>query len=369
MYSVEYLSSIHTLSIVVDYSGSVKDIQGLKVTDLNQLLLNTSSKEYVIDLPVKSDDLKISSINQLNDCLSIKFAIPSGNDKTQENTKPFVGSTDFWWSCSDLKKKTPINKNANEFHFNCIDCSAVLLNSTEYRFMDMPSEYWYELMDIWHCHKPHLDDLKHNTKYDGNLNPKKDTIILGSYYMLSNPDNMLLELCKEENLLYCGNCRKVLGEFENGNNKIFKWNILLEFEDKREIFPKYTYIYNLIMDKINLSATRKFKIKIESLNKWLYIWVVNVGIDVSVNGKVLQNSLKLLYHTDDDGKDSNFSNETVEELKVPDEMTIDFMEMLDKSNASLPLSNKQMMIADNQHNSANETLKSYYISYVSPHLN
>lgn len=51
------------------------------------------------------------------------------------------------WSANDLSPNTQLQ---------CRICTAELLtNETPLGFRDLPSEHWAEMMDFWHCHRPH----------------------------------------------------------------------------------------------------------------------------------------------------------------------------------------------------------------------
>lgn len=54
------------------------------------------------------------------------------------------------WTATDLKSASPVS---------CRQCSRVLVQpGTISTWKDLPSENWAEMMDFWHCHKPHDHD-------------------------------------------------------------------------------------------------------------------------------------------------------------------------------------------------------------------
>lgn len=56
------------------------------------------------------------------------------------------------WSAGDLSAGTAIQ---------CKKCQALILQAGKLSaWKDLPSENWAEMMDFWHCHKPHEDDSK-----------------------------------------------------------------------------------------------------------------------------------------------------------------------------------------------------------------
>jgi ubiquitin-protein ligase E3 D len=58
------------------------------------------------------------------------------------------------WSANDLSAETTIQ---------CKKCQASIVQAGKVgSWKDLPSENWAEMMDFWHCHKPHNDDSKEN---------------------------------------------------------------------------------------------------------------------------------------------------------------------------------------------------------------
>ena len=73
--------------------------------------------------------------------LSIKdiSTLTSSNDDTGAGFSP--------WPAQDLSPDTG---------FKCKSCDTLILEHGKVQvWQDLPSENWYEMMDYWHCHKPH----------------------------------------------------------------------------------------------------------------------------------------------------------------------------------------------------------------------
>ena len=65
--------------------------------------------------------------------------LSSANDCQSQN--------DYPWLAEDLSVETVIR---------CANCEATLIDQgTITTWKDLPSEGWAEMMDLWHCHKPH----------------------------------------------------------------------------------------------------------------------------------------------------------------------------------------------------------------------
>lgn len=58
------------------------------------------------------------------------------------------------WSAQDLSEKMTIH---------CKKCQGMVVKSGKITaWKDLPSENWAEMMDFWHCHKPHDDNTNEN---------------------------------------------------------------------------------------------------------------------------------------------------------------------------------------------------------------
>jgi hypothetical protein len=63
------------------------------------------------------------------------------------------------WSAPELLEKPTAS-------FSCRTCSAVVIPSGRIQqWKDLPSGNWADMMDFWHCHKPHGGDESSDSKY------------------------------------------------------------------------------------------------------------------------------------------------------------------------------------------------------------
>ena len=53
------------------------------------------------------------------------------------------------WPASDMASRTQIA---------CRSCRNIIVRDTISTWKNLPSENWAEMMDFWHCHKPHVDN-------------------------------------------------------------------------------------------------------------------------------------------------------------------------------------------------------------------
>jgi hypothetical protein len=54
--------------------------------------------------------------------------------------------------------------DGREVKLCCRNCSAVVLDASHKirEWRDLPNENWAEMMDLWHCHKPHDENQSHD---------------------------------------------------------------------------------------------------------------------------------------------------------------------------------------------------------------
>ena len=269
MYYTELLPRLNSLTVILDFSGDVKDIKGIRI-DKNDLAISTEGSTLRIKLPIDGNhnvaDMTISSLKYIDLCLRLSISFPG--TKLSEHTQSFMDfnhSNVQKWSCSDLRRTPQNAEKQNIFHFGCAYCDKNIINSKDCSFFDMPSELWSEMMD-------------------------------------------------------------------------FKYNLKLNYDTVLEQFPRYLYVYNCVLDKINLSACRTFVIKSDS--KSLFIWVLNIGLDISTETGVFKNALKLLYDVDHPEIEM-----PTEEIRVPGVVLDDCITRLQEINSQLPLGHRSAAVA------------------------
>ena len=348
MYFAEYLPRVNCVTVVLDFGGEpITKIN--KVPDVNPPILElvTNEKTYNIRIPVKTDgDVQLTNVKKVSD-KSLMLNVKLSGEKGRE--EGFMGQQ-VRWSCKDLMNKTPKVDKSNRFNFQCSKCKNVIIDSENFKFQDMPSEFWYELMDFWHCHKPH-NDQPTEKNYNGFLKPKSDdTVIIGNHSLLFNQnDNVIVD-----NNISCNNCRNVLGDYYQNTCRVLKWNIKLEYQVSgntiQEEFPTHVFFYNLLLDKINSLAARKFRLLYHE-KSW-YIWVMNIGLNISINDTIQNNALKLLFYSDDG---DNLEYDDYEPIDVSPELLQQFTEKLLEINSLLPTNCSTLTMKD----------KTYKISYLS----
>lgn len=339
MYYCEYLPRLNTVSVSIDVAcESIKDIQ--RITCQGQSLhIVAKSFEKTLCLPHGFDLslARVGSLLNVDGLLRLNVISPRNLDATNS----LMDSLASRWSCKDLQTKTPLVKGANHFTFVCKKCNSSIIDSSVKSFKDLPSEYWYELMDFWHCHKPNNDDPSHLTY--GELTPQtNDVIYIGSHYLLLRPIPTVLTQ-DLDSVAVCKQCGTTLGEDLNSSLKLFKWNLSLTYEHKTETYLKLTYFYQTILDKINSLALRRFLVDLPQSSQTLYFWAINVGFNVSIDGDCFDGCMKLAFHLKDTTEDSQY-----ESLEFYGDMATDFLDSLMKLNSSMPPSLQTLMVGQQE---------------------
>lgn len=351
MYIAEYLPRLGNVSIRLRFKESVKDIIKLSITCndgiTNYLVVSTKLDTFTVKLPVKTpaNDLKVTAVNLLLGLLSITVALPTKQRPdtliSEGSFMNLVDSSLQKWSIKDLLRKTPKNNdNVNVFSLACKACDSLIIDSTTVnKFIDMPSELWYEMMDFWHCHKPHdHHNHSHDEKnYNGNLKPGVNDVFIGSSYLLVNRQRGW-NVNGQGSAVVCTNCSEKIGEVvEEDTWKLFKWNLKLKYGENTEIYPLYLVVYYFILEKINSTATRKFTISHDNDN--LIIWVVNTGLSVTTETSELENCLKVLYYQ---SLESIIDDDNAEYLEVDRTIFDELHDKLKKINCELPESTRSL---------------------------
>lgn len=274
----EYLPRLGQVSVKMAFPEPLEAITKVGIHQ-NHLVVQ-ASREYATKLPgISFKDAKITLLTNKDGVLAISIAI--GMIEPPSTFMTLANSNNQMWSVRDLLKTPKDLKNVNRFTLCCTQCGHTIVDSSTVKFADMPLEYWHELMDFWHCHKPHEDHHNENSKTYGKLVPREGHVYVGASYFLLHGLNV------------CDHCTFILGEKDGDSAKLFKWNLELCYGNIKEQYPEYAFAYYAILDKINSSGTRKFTISNGCAQ--FHVWVAGVGLDVGVRGEFYYDALKLLY--------------------------------------------------------------------------
>lgn len=333
MYSCEYLPRLATISVKIQVNEKNPKITGISL-DGAHLSIKTAQSSYEAILPSRSssDQPKIVNMSATGNVLALKMTVQSL--KPTDSFMSLANSGNQRWSVRDLLKTPKDENKVNTFRFACNSCGKTIIRSNDKSFSDMPSEFWHELMDFWHCHKPHQDHHNQHTKNYEAIHAKPGHVYIGSSYFLVHKDQVSEE---------CPNCHEKLGYLAGDFDvKLHKWNLALIYGDKVESYRPSAFAYYAILDGVNSGGLRKFVLRsARDSSKSLFIWVLNLGLSVSYLNESHENVLKILFApvtNSDDG----------ELLEIPHEVFESFYELLKTGNEKLPAQERTTEITENE---------------------
>lgn len=336
-YLVEYLPRLNRLSIeIVD--GAFHAVTGAKLEGDQFITISIRAKDLIkIRCPLAVKSATPTSVKTLGSNLQISLEVDPQIDTELANN---VGDGPDKWSCGWLKSHTSKLGSKNEFQFRCSNCQLELIDSLDFIFKDMPGDYWYELMEFWHCHKP--ENNQPTDKDYGILKPKNNnTIIIGSFYLLQtiNKSLQLLESDGDEALYVCKACRQVIGDKFQNVIRLLKWKLDLKFTAGSgtliSIYNPLLYAVNLFTTKMQSLAIRKFAIEVDA--KSVYLWILNTDVDVTIDGRDFRKCLKVLWFSIAKGGESYGGYEQMEipYKEVRDKLSLALQENTIHSNVEI----------------------------------
>lgn len=364
MYLAEEFSNLNSISISIENdqitpSCAIKLIR-TKSRGSIQVLINEYMEDVTLPIDLKEgNEIRIKNLSRGQNSLTFSIHTINGTQKVDESTMLFMdgiyNSGTQRWSCKDLQQKTPKRGNKNDFKFCCIKCLSPIVDSSNISmFYDMPSEFWSEMMEFWHCHKPDIHKNEFSKNYNGNLKPKGNDAIIGSYYVLVNSSTGNVK----DGQVVCGQCNHVLGSLMENTQRLLKWNLKLSADEKVDTYPPSLHLYNLLMNEVNLSATRKFIVSSKHNDEIrnFYVWVMNIGINASFGNTIINRGIKVAYNSDPFASGIDVQN--VETIDVPPEVYDDFLTKITNNNSVLPSKNRYTIL------SSKDSEIKYYISYI-----
>ncbi|CUS24934.1 LAQU0S22e00452g1_1 [Lachancea quebecensis] len=336
----EYLPRIGTVVVTIESSKEVY-VKGLEPESIE--LVIGQGAPYTIELPHRVEiDSSQNSLQSSKDYKTFRLkAVEGKGDRDLYKNR----SLNFMMQVVPQKwmKKDLLG---GSFQLRCQDCKSCVLAQGEcVRISEMPSEFWAELMDYWHCHKPASSDSMRVDRY-AKLSPLPGELLVGnSFFLISDcwPGN---KLSFEDGSVTCSKCSTALGLISADNlYKINKWDLDLVRDGRRELYPPEHFVISALMDLLNADGARKILLKCHSSSKCLLLWVFAVGLQVTLPTKnTVSNCIKVYYRDEEVGKSTiNASSvQNTEELAVPSIAFSSFREKLEITHQQIPAVVKKM---------------------------
>lgn len=339
-YLVEHLPRIGSTSVVVHGGGApivaslnsstlkLKTDSGYSVSillphevDLKgpYSFVPVGNSDYVLRLNSKEDD--IVEYRRINKSQNILMLLPDGK-----------------WTKKHLL-------GLSSFKISCLNCDFDIIDEENCsKLNEMPSEFWMELMDYWHCHKPHhptektaVYSAKHNS-----LNPLTKEILVGGSFFLANEETFKGRLVCKGSRLCCVRCSASLGKKTKDQLfKIYKYKtkLLSDGGSNIDIFPPENDVVITLLNHVKGNSTRYVLLKCDKIQ--VLVWMFAIGIDVTFsNGRVMNNCIKILYR--DDAAPEVKRKQNVDDAEVDLLPMESFLDVLEQINKLLPQNNKKM---------------------------
>ncbi|KTB10750.1 Uncharacterized protein AO442_004414 [Nakaseomyces glabratus] len=255
--------------------------------------------------------------------------------KTQALTNriSLVDLPDDKWNIERFKKM-------QGFQIACNNCKLVVLDSEVNikKISEMPSEFWAEFMDYWHCHKPTIGESKTDAKpydYYKELKPRLNEVLVGNTYFQTIGSTIDRKVVVQtDGSVDCSNCRSTLGYKEGSEILVLeKHNLQLQdtFKELSEDYPGYLVVLARILSLLKFNSTRYFALKTGG-QKPIFIWVLAYDCSVAYTGnELVQRAYKLLYKDSWDRPPSS-----MEDIQLSDDLLDSFLQQLTKIHELIP---------------------------------
>ncbi|KAG0741520.1 hypothetical protein G6F23_007521 [Rhizopus arrhizus] len=240
--------------------------ESLEVKD-NVLSFNSTviANLSTVGLTISTQNLFISPVTGKS-AWEIKVALP----KQDQQSRSHQTEVKEWWSTSIMNKES-------QKHVCKICQSPLFETNTEYKYKDLPSEHWYELVESWICHEEKPEE--HKTRMKPILARPK-LILVGSTYFLIHPSDVIQNTIEMDSV--------VSKRLNWDRGTITKWTAISCKSCQHAIGEgQYCMEDFFVSDLINtakIHATHKFIIQgRQSEHNFAFIWLFNWDTSIIYN--------------------------------------------------------------------------------------
>ncbi|GAV52379.1 hypothetical protein ZYGR_0AG03700 [Zygosaccharomyces rouxii] len=331
---VEYLPRIGTTSVVLD---GIKE-PSLKYSDLGKITVQDGRGERLdITLPYNPGKLKSKRLVRVSNSNKDEYLLilKSEEVRMDKSHNDVLLMPQMKWN------KRQLNGLKN-FRLCCLKCDGDIIDRGNCsRLNEMPSEFWMELMDYWHCHKPQDKTSEFYSLQKNSLSPCVKEILIGdSFFQAVEETFDGRTAVLDGNLAMCSNCKKILGRRTSDRMlRIPKWKLRLKSDDCQEdVFPAEFEVISILLNCNRANSTRYILLRSDDIQ--LYIWLFAMGIEVTLaNGRTLHNCFKIFYS---DVIPSNIGFKANVDEEQVDKVPLDkFIDALETTNSILPSSKQR----------------------------
>ncbi|KAK6532929.1 hypothetical protein TWF281_007100 [Arthrobotrys megalospora] len=259
----------------------------------------------------------------------------------------------------------------SECSLRCIACTtAIIPGGRIQKWKNLPSEHWADMMDLWHCHKPHnKNGTSEGSRYSGVGRIVAESavgLVDPMYFLLRRDDceNITFEQTRpnEAETVTCQICNVPLGivDAKADGIRLMKWSLSLGLgsfkENGDEVLDSYTlsqWLSAHLQYLVDNTGQRKFLVKpgasilsqqhldgsgkrVEEASEGVHIWVFNPNTLITRSQKPTPARAVKVYYQTVRSKEEVDGLGDIETVYLPQAVYDQFGRLLEEGNASLP---------------------------------
>ncbi|CCC72207.1 hypothetical protein NCAS_0J02280 [Naumovozyma castellii] len=325
-YLVEYLPRIKKITVILDECVEPRLVQ-VKPLEVH---IRENNSISIIKLPYEvelQDSLQLTEGTQGEYLLRLR-TLASPLEKMNDVMSVPAGK----WTKKDLNLE-------NGFELNCLKCNTPVISTSNInKINELPSEFWMELMDYWHCHKPQVGDneLLDYSVGRNTLIPLTGELLVGNSFFLLLPSTLQRQAAMKHEELTCLKCNSILGDrTTEGLCRLYKWKLYLRKNDETDYFKPEDHVLLSMLEALKGNSERYTILKWEENVILLWLFSIDIGVTLS-GGKVLKRAVKIFYTSDLAVIKKICDERQVEEIKVNGDVFDAFKKTIENVHDMLP---------------------------------
>lgn len=296
----EHLSRINSVSLTVEAEAKIDEIR----LEGSEARVVSQGNSLAIKLPAEVE----SSVVKVNDT-QCALRVPCLAEIRHIRSEQWINTAP--WSATELSKQ-PVCIYSKK--------TGAKLTDTIKVWKQLPSEHWAELMDFWHCHKPHTADESFNPIYSvSEFVPEPGMAFVGdAYFSVDEAD--------------FGDCPEVV------DGKIWKWDVDIRAQGLKQ-YPLSAFVACILCELIDSHAIYSFHIADPERKHQMLIWVFSRDITYTYTEELeVLRGLKVFYSTEKaQFAELKQTRGDIEEVELPGNVIKELQDALGRSHDLLPV--------------------------------
>ncbi|KAF3909041.1 hypothetical protein ABW21_db0201147 [Orbilia brochopaga] len=360
LYFCELLSNIKQVSVSIDSQDASGHGQPTAVTlhpSRRALNVTFGTETSHIILPTQVDCPSKSLAP------STSYRLPTLQSSSVES---LTASPPVPWDASTLRPDVSIQ---------CAICATRIVPAQRIQtWKNLPSEAWADLMDLWHCHKPH-DEKGHSDGTAGGGGKYASVGRIAAEQAVGLVDPMYFLLCKDDcesvderpagtneaDAIVCHGCGMPLGivDAKADGIRLMKWSLALGSGDcgedgqNLESYAMLEWLSAQLLALVDTTGQRKFLVRpgasilaqqhldgsarrVEEAGEGVHIWVFNPSTVITRTEKPTATRAIKTYYQLLTSKSTIESLGDIESVYLPSAIYEMFRKLLEDGNSSLP---------------------------------